>query len=122
MSWKGAPKDTRPWYGFVYLITNMKTGKSYIGKKFFWKNKHGKKTDVPSDWKTYWGSCNELAKDIKKLGKKNFSREIMYLCETRWGTAYKELELQVKYDVLRHKQFYNGIIRVRLPKYTGDKL
>lgn len=26
--------------GFVYQITELDTGKMYIGKKFFWKPKH----------------------------------------------------------------------------------
>ena len=43
-------------YGFVYLITNLKTGKKYIGKKFFYSSKtkvvkgKKKKHKVSSDW------------------------------------------------------------------------
>ena len=49
-------------YGFVYEITNIQTGKKYIGKKFFYSQKtkivKGKKKrhKIESDWKTYHGS------------------------------------------------------------------
>jgi len=50
---------------FVYLITNKKTNKKYIGKKLFYfsrsKTVKGKKkrTKVESDWKDYWSSSEE---------------------------------------------------------------
>ena len=57
-------------YGFVYLITNLENNRKYIGKKLFWFSKtkqvKGKKKriKVPSDWQTYYGSSDELQKDV----------------------------------------------------------
>ena len=76
MKWIHTPKDIKKYAGFVYLITNIKTGKKYIGKKFFWSKRtlkplKGKKTKrrvtKESDWKNYYGSCKKLLEDIKKL-------------------------------------------------------
>ena len=36
---KGSPflsKDIDDMYGFVYCITNVVTGRKYIGRKYFW--------------------------------------------------------------------------------------
>ena len=36
---KGSPflsKDINDLYGFVYCITNVVTGRKYIGRKYFW--------------------------------------------------------------------------------------
>ena len=70
-------------YGFVYLITNLKTGRKYIGKKYFYSSKiksikgKKKKIKVSSNWKTYFGSNAELLSDVKELGEENFSRIIL---------------------------------------------
>ena len=75
------PEDT---FGFVYRITNMVSGKFYIGKKQIFsttKRNLGKKELVQitdkrkskfqyitkeSNWLTYTGSNKELNSDIKK--------------------------------------------------------
>ena len=45
-------------FGYVYLITNLKNGRQYIGRKYFWKFRtpKGKKRKVKSesDWKKYY--------------------------------------------------------------------
>ena len=78
--------------GFVYLITNNLTGRKYIGKKLakfskttykVVKLKNGKKKrkkirgKIESDWQTYYGSNDQLNKDILELGNENFTREIL---------------------------------------------
>ena len=81
-------------FGFVYLITNKSTGRSYIGRKYFWsfRTPPGKKRRVKqeSDWKKYYGSCPELKEDIKKHGKEIFSREILSLHVTKGLCNYEE--------------------------------
>ena len=68
-------------YGFVYVITNLTNQKKYIGKKFFWSlkrkqvNKKKKRITVESDWKKYWGSNDELKKDISLLGKESLQEK-----------------------------------------------
>jgi hypothetical protein len=114
-------------YGFVYLITNLQTGKMYIGRKFFTKahsrtvKGKKKKSRVPSDWENYWGSSEELLKDIAALGKENFRRDIIRLCLTLGECKYQETKLQFQYNVLEAKlgngelAYYNSNIAM---KYT----
>ena len=46
-------------FGFVYKITNLLNGRSYIGRKYFWsfRTPPGKKRKQKqeSDWKRYYG-------------------------------------------------------------------
>ena len=76
------------YFGFVYLITNTKTGKKYIGKKFLtkagYKQVKGKRRKIRkiSDWEEYYGSSKYLHEDIKELGVSNFTREILHLCKS----------------------------------------
>jgi hypothetical protein len=49
---------------------------------------------------SYWGSSEELLKDIETLGKESFTREIVKLCLTRGNVNYSELEEQFKRNVL----------------------
>jgi len=81
-------------YGFVYVITNLSTGRQYIGRKYFWsfRTPPGKKRKVKqeSDWKKYYGSCPELKEDLKKFGKTNFKREILSLHKTKGLTNFEE--------------------------------
>lgn len=125
MSWKNKPKDINEYQGFVYIITHKESGRYYIGKKFFWSKRtrpplKGKKRKrhyvVESDWKNYWGSSSNLKEDIKKYGKRAFSREILYHCETKFDCAYEELKLQMYYNVLDDPLSYNEIVNVRLRK------
>ena len=86
--------DIGEYYGFVYRIVNNKTGKQYIGRKYFWqfRTPKGKKRKVKSesDWKKYYGSCPELKEEIGKVGRENFSRTILSLHITKGKTNYEE--------------------------------
>ena len=87
-------EDINDLYGFVYRITNIQSGKKYIGRKYFWsfRKPPGKKRKVKqeSDWQKYYGSCPELKEDIKKYGKEIFSREILSLHETKGNCNFEE--------------------------------
>lgn len=99
------------YFGFIYCITNIKTGKLYIGKKQFHsyrrikqKNKVRRKLVVKeSDWKKYYGSCKGLHEDINKLGKDSFERTIIKLCKNKWELTYYEAEQQFIRKVLLKK-------------------
>lgn len=111
------------WYGFVYLITNINTGKKYIGRKYFWsiRKQKGKtrRKRFESDWKDYYGSCIPLLEDVKAQGNQNFKREIVSLHKTKGQVNYNEIKLQFKMDVLEQlneqgeRAFYNDNIASR---------
>lgn len=115
--------------GFVYLITNVVTGRRYIGKKLakFSKIsyrtvrlKNGKKkrkkirSKIDSDWQDYYGSSPELTKDVQRLGTENFAREILFLCKSKAECSYVEAREQFSHRVLESNDWYNGHIRVRV--------
>ena len=115
--------------GFVYLITNKLSGRRYIGKKLakFSKttyktvklkngNKKRKKIrgKIESDWQTYYGSNEQLNKDVTQLGSENFTREILYLCRSKAECSYIEAREQFSRRVLESDNWYNGHIQVRV--------
>jgi hypothetical protein len=111
-------------FGFIYLITNIKNNRKYIGKKQlqFKKSrrlksrKNRKVSYSESDWKTYTGSCRELNEDIEKYGKENFTFQILKFCKSKWELGYEEIKLQIENEVIKNKQYYNGILNCRLGK------
>lgn len=117
--------------GFVYLITNLTTGRKYIGKKLakFSKTrykmhtqKNGKrvrkkiKSRVDSDWKDYYGSSEALSADVVALGSYSFSREILRMCYSKSECSYYEAKEQFYNGVLETDDWYNGQISVRCHK------
>ena len=86
--------DINDFFGFVYRITNLTTGKQYIGRKYFTqrrKPRGGKrKVTSESDWKRYYGSSKELKDDVKKFGRSIFRREIISLHKTLGKVNYEE--------------------------------
>ena len=115
--------------GFVYLITNTISGRMYIGKKLakfaktsykMVKLKNGTKkkkkirSKIDSDWRDYYGSNLELNADVLKLGKENFTREILYYCTSKAQCSYFEAREQFSRKVLESKDYYNGQISVRV--------
>lgn len=113
-------------YGFVYLITNLSNRRSYIGRKYFWtfRTPKGKKRKVrgESDWRNYYGSCDELKEDIKTLGKDLFRREILSLHLTKGKVNFAETEALFKNNVLTESmvdgtpKYYNSNIMNRYYK------
>lgn len=110
-------------WGFIYLITNTKNNKKYIGKKQFYFKKYktvkGKRKGyfVESDWKEYWSSSEEVKKDILEIGNEFFIREILKLCKTKSECSYWEAKYQFEYDVLYNpNDYYNQWISVRVSR------
>ena len=121
--YEGKPLDSfEDYVGYVYLITNMVSGKRYIGKKNFYfsrsKQVKGKKKKykVESDWRDYYGSNKELQEDVEKLGREHFKREIIRLCKTKGEFGYYEAKLQFDNRVLESDGWYNTWIMVRVHK------
>jgi hypothetical protein len=123
---EGLPEDC---VGFVYLITNTVSGRKYIGKKLakfakttykVVKLKNGTKkkkkirSKIDSDWQLYYGSNDELNRDIQALGSEKFTREILYYCKSKAECSYVEAREQFRHKVLESDAYYNGQISVRV--------
>jgi len=115
--------------GYVYCIVNTTNDRKYIGKKLakFSKTtyktvklKNGTKkkkkirSKISSDWQTYYGSSDELSKDIALLGTHNFKREILYFCKSKAECTYIEARTQFERKVLESDDYYNGQISARI--------
>ena len=105
--YEGAPftsDDIGDYYGFVYRITNTISGKSYIGRKYFYQKRkpRGGKRRVTSesDWKRYYGSSDDLKQDIRSLGRGSFRREILSLHTTLGKVNYEETKQLFLHNVL----------------------
>lgn len=111
-------------FGFVYKITNTKTGKKYLGRKQFNSTRRKpltkkqkdagrvKRTVVrnESDWRDYTSSSNTLNEDIKKNGKDIFIFEILVVCYTKGQCNYIEENLQHKFNVVWDDTWYNDSV------------
>ena len=108
--------------GFVYIITNLKDGRRYIGKKLLkfkrTKKVKGKKKRflIDSDWREYWGSNKTLQSDVAELGETSFTREIIRLCRSRGELNYFEAKYQFQHGVLESDQWYNEWISAKIHK------
>ena len=105
--YKGTPftsDDIGDYYGFVYRITNTTNEKSYIGRKYFYQKRkpRGGKRRVTSesDWKRYYGSSDDLKRDIREIGKDSFRREILSLHTTLGKVNYEETKQLFLHNVL----------------------
>lgn len=115
--------------GFVYLITNTVSGRKYVGKKLAKFSKTSTKTvklkngtkkkkkirsKVDSDWREYYGSSEELTKDVTALGADKFTREILFMCKSKAECTYVEAREQFTRKVLESTDYYNGQISCRI--------
>ena len=126
--YKQTPED---YQGFVYEITEIKTGKKYIGKKNFWRPKvlpkNSKrtrkiKTRVESDWKKYYGSNKNLQEIIEENGSSEFKRVILHLCKTKGEMSYMEAKMQFMFDVLLSDDYYNEFIGCKIHSNHVNRL
>lgn len=116
------PEDATGYYGFVYVIRNNITGRSYIGRKYFskaaTKTVKGKRKKIrkSSDWENYWSSSEEVKKEVEKYGKENFTRTILHLCKTRASCSYMETHEIFKNHALLSDNFINAWVSCRIHK------
>lgn len=126
--------------GFIYQITNLITGKAYIGRKNLTSTRRKQvkcKTDATkkktvritkaSDWESYTGSSVQLNADINASGKQNFRFEILSAHKSKSDLNYAEVYQLVtrgaltKYMANGEPAFYNGIIPPVRTRPTRDK-
>jgi len=112
--------------GFVYKITNIKTGKFYIGKKSLFSNVRKKLTKKElaelsgpgrkptkklvtseSNWLVYWGSNKGILQEIKEEGTDSFRKEILKFCFNKKQLTYWEVHFQCVNEVLLTDKSYN---------------
>ena len=113
--------DIDGFFGYVYRITNLQSGKQYIGRKYFYqfRKPRGKSRKVrsESDWKKYYGSSDELNTDRKSLGNDSFRREIISLHTTKGWVNYEETKQLFLNNVLSEDEnYYNSNILGRYMK------
>jgi len=125
-------RDTPEEYqGFVYVITEVDTGKKYLGKKNFWRPKilpknskrnRRVRTRVESDWRTYYGSNTTLQLLKESKGEENYTREILRLCKTKGEMSYFEAKAQFDNDVLLSDEWYNEFIGCKIHSRHLNKI
>jgi hypothetical protein len=118
--------DINQWHGYVYITVHDPTGKKYIGKKSFFhtqNKKLGKKEllEIPvtrgrrptkkkvvkeSDWKTYYGSSEQ----VKALPTSELKRYLIMLCKSSKQLTYWETKNLFQYNVLEDDTYLNDNI------------
>lgn len=112
--------------GFIYLVT-LPDGRFYVGKKLFnfkkTKQIKGKKKRylAESDWKTYYGSSDEVKKILSESDPKDFKREILHLCKTKGELNYMETWEIFKRQALLDDRYVNGWVSMKIHKSTVIK-
>lgn len=113
--------------GFVYLITELSTGRLYVGKKIFHNKKvkkplKGKKnrriSKIASDWEDYYGSSDDLKNAVEINGKDNYKREILHLCKSKSEMSYWETKEIFSRDALLRPEYYNNWVSTRIQRNT----
>lgn len=109
--------------GFVYVITDLRNNKKYVGKKLFrstkklppLKGKSRKRTVIKeSDWQDYFGSSEDVKALVEEHGRETFKREIIHLCNAKGEMSYLEAKEQFDRNVLLSDEYYNGIINCKI--------
>jgi hypothetical protein len=121
------PADT---YGFIYQVTHVPSGFSYIGKKVLHHNVkkkltkkqlaeqtgRGRKSSTEviqkeSDWKTYYGSAKPILELLKNGRQDEFERVILKLVPSKKLLTYYECKYLFTMGVLEDpEKWYNDNI------------
>jgi hypothetical protein len=86
------------YFGFVYETTNLINGMKYIGKCIF---------NRQNNWESYIGSGTYLKRAIKKYGKDNFQRDILFLAlDEEELNELEELVIEIS-KAVESSEYYN---------------
>ena len=116
------PADT---YGFIYQVTHVPSGFSYIGKKVLHHNVKKKLTkkqlaeqsgrgrkstteviQKESDWKTYYGSAKPILELLKQGRQDEFERVILKLVPNKKLLTYYECKYLFMLGVIEQQDGY----------------
>lgn len=92
----------------VYKITNLLDGRVYVGVH---------KTYNVND--KYMGSSKHLKKDLKKLGRENFKKEILFVFDNKEDMLFKEAEI-VNREWCHRPDTYNRVTGGKKELYNSD--
>jgi hypothetical protein len=120
------PQNT---FGFIYEVTHLPSGKKYLGKKVLFFNQKKaltkrelaeyrgpgrkpkyKRVEKESDWKTYYGSQENIKQLVKEGKAEDFKREILYLASNKKMLTYIETKLLFLNEVLEKDEYLNSNI------------
>ena len=73
------------------------------------KRKRRVRTRTESDWRSYFGSSEEV-KILVEERAEDFKREIIRLCKSKGEMTYFEMKEQFDRDVLFREDYYNEFI------------
>ncbi len=109
--------------GFIYIITNIESGRRYIGKKYIYSEKkvNMNKKEIAAltnkrlrkwrmvkkeaEWLSYMSSSEEIKKEYAEGVK--FKKEIVMWTFSKLQTYYEEVKLQFQNNVLESDDWYN---------------
>jgi hypothetical protein len=118
-------------FGFIYMVTHIPSGLSYLGKKSLHHNVKKKLTkkqlaeqtgrgrkptteviQKESDWKTYYGSAKPILELIKEGKQDEFKRVILHLVPNKKLLTYYECKYLFIHGVLEEpdKWFNDNIL------------
>lgn len=116
---QGCKPNPMLYFGYIYLVTHLPTGRMYCGRKQYFRSKRiagcsNRVTDRQSEkfklkcwtdsgWRIYTGSSSSLNKLIEEEGKDNFKFEILKQCRSKSHLHYEECKELWKRDVLQAK-------------------
>jgi len=115
--WIGCTPNPHDYFGFIYLITDLTSGRMYLGKRQYWSSRQrikGCKSKVTdrqspkwkpccwseSDWRFYKGSSKSFAKWQEEHPNHEYEYRIIRECRCRGTLHYAEVEAQVKCGAL----------------------
>ena len=118
-------EDIGEHYGFVYCITNVLTGRRYIGRKYFWSLRKLEvslgELKVKATGRNTTEVVTKLNSDRKQVGNEAFTRVILSLHQTKGTCNYEETKQLFINNVLGEElngapAFYNSNILGRYMK------
>ena len=94
---------------YTYIITNNLSKIQYIGVR---------SCNCNASKDNYWGSSKYLTEDINKVGRDNFTKQILAIWPTREDATEHEIKLHEFFNVSVNHMFYNKSIQTSSKFHT----